>query len=96
MRGMPARHGEARNMVFHKHPSAIHCFFSERNEFMNKIIEPNTPRMIFSARGLEPGRMVMLVAQWQSGPQTLVGYEQRKLRLVLARLPLDANQMLNA
>ncbi len=59
---------------------------------MNKIIEPGTPWMIGSARGLEPGRTAKLVAQWQSGPQTLAGYEQRKLRLVLARLPLDANQ----
>ena len=59
---------------------------------MNKTIEPSTPRMIGSAGGFEPDRTAKLVAHWQSGPQTLAGYEQRKLRLVLARLPLDANQ----
>jgi hypothetical protein len=60
---------------------------------MNKIIEPGTPRMIFSAGGFEPGRTPKLIAQWQSGPQTFAGYEQRKLRLVLARLPLDATNL---
>ena len=79
-------------MVFHKNPSATDRFFSKRKEIMNKIIEPNTPPMIFSARGLEPGRMATLVAQWQSGPETLGGYEQRKLHLVLARFPLNAKQ----
>ena len=59
---------------------------------MNKIIEPRTPRMTGSARGLEPGRTARLVAQWQGAVQTLAGYAQRKLRLVLARLPVDANQ----
>ena len=78
-------------MVFHKHPSATHRFFIKRKEHMNKIIEPKTPR-IGSARGLEPGRAAKLVAQWQSGVQTLAGYAQSKLRLVLARLPVDANQ----
>ena len=63
---------------------------------MNKIIEPGTPRMIGSTRGLEPGRTPKLVAQWQSGPQTLAGSERRKLRLVLARLPLDATNLPNA
>jgi len=33
-----------------------------------------------------------LVAHWQSGPQTLAGYEQSKLRLTFARLPVDARQ----
>ncbi len=33
MRGMPARHAEARNMVFHKHPSASHRFFSKRKKY---------------------------------------------------------------
>jgi hypothetical protein len=79
-------------MVFHKHPPATHRFFSKRKALMSKTIEPSTPRMIGSARGLEPGRTPKLVAQWQSGPQTLAGYEQRKLRLVLARFPLDAKQ----
>jgi hypothetical protein len=65
-------------------------FFSKRKEAMNKIIEPSTPRMIGSPRGLEPGRTAKLITQWQSGPQTLVGYEQRKLRPVSARLHLDA------
>ena len=37
---MPARHGEARNMVFHKNPYATDRFFSKRKEIMNKIIEP--------------------------------------------------------
>jgi hypothetical protein len=41
-------------MVFHKHPSATHRFFRKRKEIMNKMIEPSTPRMIGSARGLEP------------------------------------------
>jgi hypothetical protein len=78
-------------MVFHKHPSATHRFFIKRKEIMNKIIEPRTSR-IGSARGLKPGRTARLVAQWQGGVQTLAGYAQRKLRLVLARLPVDANQ----
>jgi len=93
---MPARHPEARNMVFHKHPSATHRYFIKRKEVMNKIIESSMSRMTGSARGLEPGRTAKLVAQWKSGPQTLAGYEQRKLRLVVARLPLDANQLPNA
>ena len=55
---------------------------------MDKIIEPSTPRMIGSARGLAPGRTAAkLAAEWQSGPQTLAGYEQRKLRLFRARFP---------
>ena len=45
MRIMPARHAEARNMVFHKHPSATHRFFIKRKEIMNKIIEPRTSRI---------------------------------------------------
>lgn len=71
-------------MVFHKQPAATHPFLSKRKEVMSKTIEPETPRMIGSERGLEPGQTVKLVAQWQSGPQTLAGYEQPKLRLVLA------------
>ena len=78
-------------MVFHKHPSATHRFFIKRKELMNKTIEPRTPR-VGSARELEPGPTARLVAQWQSGMQTLAGYAQSKLRLVLARLPVDANQ----
>jgi hypothetical protein len=79
-------------MVFHKQPSVTDHFFDKRKEVMNTIIELNTPRMIFSARGLQPGRMATLVAPWQSGPETLGGYEQRKLRLVFARFPLNAKQ----
>ena len=33
---MPARHAEARNMVFHKHPSTNHHFFSKRKKIMIK------------------------------------------------------------
>jgi hypothetical protein len=40
--------------------------------------------MIGSAGGVERDRTAKLVAQWQSGPQTFAGYEQRKLRLALA------------
>jgi len=50
MRIMPARHAEARNMVFHKHPSATDRFFSKRKEIMNKTIEPGTSGMIGSAQ----------------------------------------------
>ncbi len=59
---------------------------------MNKIIEPRTPRMTGSARRVEPGWTAKLEAQCQTGLQTLAGYEQHKLRLVLAGLPLDADQ----
>jgi hypothetical protein len=62
---------------------------------MNKTIEPRTPRMIGFAGRLEPDRTPKLVAQWQSGVQTLAGYEQRKLRLALARLPLEATNLPN-
>jgi len=51
---------------------------------MSKTIAPNPPRLAGFARGLELGRAAKRVAQWQSGPLTLAGYEQRKLRLVLA------------
>ena len=46
---MPARHAEARNMVFHKHPSATHRVFITRKEIMNKIIEPRRSRTGFNA-----------------------------------------------
>jgi hypothetical protein len=57
---------------------------------MNRTIEQST--LLKSAERLQPRRKAKLVAQWQSGLQTLAGYEQRKLRLVFARLPLDARQ----
>jgi hypothetical protein len=43
--------------------------------------------MTGSAEGLNPGRTAKLAAEWQSGPQTLAGYEQRKLRLFRACFP---------
>jgi RND family efflux transporter MFP subunit len=56
---------------------------------MSTTIEQSAP-LLNSAARLQPRQSVKLVAQWQSGLQTFGGYEQRKLRLVLARLPLDA------
>ena len=32
-----------------------------------------------------------LIAEWRAGPETISGCAQRKLRLVLSRLPLDAD-----
>ncbi len=74
-------------MVFHKQLSASDSFFDKRREVMNKTIEPSTSRLIGCARGLEPGRTVKLVAQWQSGPQTLEGMSSASCVLVLPRLP---------
>ena len=56
---------------------------------MNKTIELTTPLLEIAERS-QPSRKVRLVAQWQRGPRTLAGYEQRKLRLVFAPSPLDA------
>jgi hypothetical protein len=59
---------------------------------MNKTIEPSMPWTTGSARGVELGGTAKLIAQWQSGPQTPTGYEQRKLRMVLARPPLAVKE----
>lgn len=65
---------------------------NELKEPMNTTTEANTPRLISSAREPASRPRAKLRAQWRSGLQTLGWYEQRKLRLLLVSLPLDANQ----
>ena len=43
-------------------------------------------------RQMEPGKTTTFEAQWQEGPETISGVAQRKLRLVLGRLPRDVRQ----
>ena len=89
---MPARYVEARNIVFHRHPSATHRFFIKRKEHMNKIIEPNTPR-IGSARGIEPGRAASPVAQRQSGVANACGICRRASCVWSSRASLAIRKM---
>jgi hypothetical protein len=45
------------------------------------------PRLFLPAHRMTVPPVRNLVAEWQSGPETLSGYAQRKLRLSLAPLP---------
>ena len=72
MSGMPVEHAEARNMVFHKEAGRSHRFP------MNKTTEP-----LIAPRRRAP--QPQLAAEWQNGLETISGFSQRKLRLVLAR-----------
>lgn len=60
---------------------------------MNKIIEPSTPRMIGSARGLESGRTAE--RNGRVGRKRLLGMSSASRRLVLVRLPLDSTNLPN-
>ena len=78
-------------MVFHKDPRVTHPFFKNRSDVMNRAIEPSIPRLTGFARGHEAVRLPRLVAQWQTGPQTLAGSEQCKLRLSFVQLSDDSS-----
>ncbi len=86
---MPAGYAEARNIVFHKDNARRDTFPDRGNKNMNTTIEQIAATYPTRSE-LAPSRAPGLIAQWQSGPQTFFGLEQRKLRLVLARLPRDA------
>ena len=88
---MPAAYAEARNIVFHKDDARRDTFPDRGNKDMSTTIEQIAATYPTGSK-LAPARAAGLIAQWQSGPQTFSGLEQRKLRLVLAPLPLDANQ----
>jgi hypothetical protein len=70
MSGMPVEHAEARNMVFHKVAGRPHRFP------MSKTTEP-----VIAPRPRAP--QPQLAAEWQNGVETISGFSQRKLRLVL-------------
>ena len=92
---MPAGYAEARNIVFHKANARRDTLPDRGNKDMSTTIEQIASS--YPARSeLAPPRAPGLIAQWQSGPQTFSGLEQGKLRLVLARLPLDATNLPNA
>jgi hypothetical protein len=71
MSGMPVEYAEARNMVFHKAAGRSHRFP------MSRTTEP-----IIADRRRAP--QPPLVAEWQNGLETISGFCQRKLRVVLA------------
>ena len=81
---MPGIYADKRNMVFHKRCSATDHFFTKRKELMSKTIETSHEQLMRFSRGLAPSWTPRLVAEWQAGPQTLAGYEQRKLRFTFA------------
>jgi hypothetical protein len=92
---MPAEYAEARNIVFHKDDARRHTFPDRGHTDMSTTIEQFAATHP-SESELASARASGFIAQWQSGPQTFFGLEQRKLRLVLARLPLDATNLPNA
>jgi hypothetical protein len=76
---MPARHNETRNIVFH-----TERFPSDRIS-MNRAVEAVAPEGLAQSKRT-PARPnnTRLFASWQSGPETLSGLSQSKLRLELA------------
>lgn len=77
MSGMPTGHAEARNMVFHKVARETHRF---------PMTETTEPIMAHRLRAPQP----QLAAEWQNGLETIPGFYQRKLRLVLAPRRIEA------
>ena len=75
--GMPAGYADATNMVFHKAASRSH------RSPMSKTTEPVIAR---EQRAPQP----QLAAEWQNGLETISGFCQRKLRLVLAPRWIEA------
>ena len=75
--GMPAEHAEARNMVFHKVALRIDRF---------PMSKTTHPIMADRLRAPRP----QLSAEWQNGLETISGFCQRKLRLVLAPRRMEA------
>lgn len=59
---------------------------------MSRTIEAIMAHMRPAAKqqAAPPSGSANLTAEWQEGPETISGYAPRKLRLVFARLPLDA------
>jgi hypothetical protein len=58
------------------------------NKTMEAITDHVIPLRRRQSGGLSRPR---LIPEWQSGPETISGRAQRKLRLVFARLPLDGD-----
>jgi hypothetical protein len=66
----------------------------ERKQRMGKTAEAIRVSSSNCGHDLAPLLTSALVAKWQPGPQTLSGYEQRKLRLVLSPAG-GANELTN-
>jgi RND family efflux transporter MFP subunit len=84
---MPAKHGEARNIIFHNERAGVQPSRSKRKEQMNPTNLPASPTR--SRRGeLAQIATPTLVLDWQDGPETDLGFRQQKLRLSFARFSL--------
>lgn len=63
---------------------------------MSRTIEENRKWEIGTRKFGMRAQTGQLIGEWQEGPETISGYAPRKLRLVFARLPLDAGSLPNA